>query len=407
MASPPRITQHGDCLFFDYLHQYVTLQLDRWREIRQDLWCELSVRCYAPGYPQDLLHQGRWNLCSISSREEIARLLKRRYDKADWPDIIEGTARRALEIRRQLPPVIRLNEVETPDQVAWRLEGWIPEHGVTLLFGDGGIAKSTLGLAIAACVESGQPFLGIPVVQGHVLYLDYETDSRVMARRLRAIARGFDMTPPAVHYLSGTRPLVDWADDLKTLCAREGVQFLILDSLGYAGAALNEAEPVIATYRALQNLRLPVLAIHHVAKHAGGTTPYGSVYHRNSARSAIEMRREEDASRDRLVVGWFDSKLNDGKPQRPLGIELRYVGDALNLVRADIRGVPGLADRLPTSTKIRAALERQPLRPEEIREETGLPQGTVRSTLKRMASRGEIMRLDSGKYALLDRKHDE
>ena len=54
------------------------------------------------------------------------------------------------------------------------IDGLFPERSLGLVIGDSGLGKSPLLYQAAICVAMGTPFLGHPVRQGRVLYLDYE-----------------------------------------------------------------------------------------------------------------------------------------------------------------------------------------------------------------------------------------
>lgn len=406
MASRYTATWAGDALLVDFHDDLIYVSLDRWREQRGDAWCEVRFRCRAPGYPENL-HQSRWNVASMSQRDALVRVLRKRYDKADWADLIETLARVALEERRQGVPVVLLNEVAVEDtSPRWRLDGWVTESGVTLIYGDGGSAKSTVAMALACCIEAGLPFLGLKTRRGHVLYVDYETDEGQQARRLALIAAGLGIPAPAIDYTKAVVPLAEWAPDLKAKVIARKVSCVVIDSLGYAGAALVEAEPVIAVYRALHSLGVPVVALHHVAKHADGATPYGSVYNRNSARSVIEMRRQSDEGGDVLYAAWYHTKLNDGRPQRPMGMKIEFGSTKTSIQRADIRDAPDLVARLPMADRALDVLRDGPLSAKDLGDLLECSPGTLRQTLRRLKSKNKVVRLQNGSWALADLRHE-
>ena len=64
------------------------------------------------------------------------------------------------------------------DKGVFVIDDLIAEGSVNLGLGNSGIGKSPLCYQMALCVASGKPFLGHPVKQGRVLYLDYENDTR-------------------------------------------------------------------------------------------------------------------------------------------------------------------------------------------------------------------------------------
>ena len=65
----------------------------------------------------------------------------------------------------------RARELGTGKQI---IEGVLPEATLGILVGDSGLGKSPLLYQAAVCVAAGVPFLGCPVNQGRVLYLDFE-----------------------------------------------------------------------------------------------------------------------------------------------------------------------------------------------------------------------------------------
>jgi AAA domain-containing protein len=54
------------------------------------------------------------------------------------------------------------------------IQGLLPERALGIVVGDSGIGKSPLLYQAGICIAAGIPFLGHPVNQGRVLYLDFE-----------------------------------------------------------------------------------------------------------------------------------------------------------------------------------------------------------------------------------------
>lgn len=83
-----------------------------------------------------------------------------------------------------LPQLKRKWAIYTPGELKQRtlelggrtfvVDGLVPDRSIVLVVGDSGLGKSPLLYQAALCVASGIPFLGRPVRQGRVLYLDYE-----------------------------------------------------------------------------------------------------------------------------------------------------------------------------------------------------------------------------------------
>ncbi len=154
-------------------------------------------------------------------------------------------------------------------------------------------------------------------------------------------------------------------------------------------------------------LDIPTEAVHHIAKNADGTTPYGSVYHRNSPRSAIEVRKEQDED-GTLFLALFHTKLNDGIPHPPLGVKVTRTEDAILIAPADVlRETATLAARFPLSFRIEHHLRADALYPEDLARLLPAKLDTVERTLRRLKTKERVTRLDDGRYGLADQRHQE
>src|SRR5215211_711844 len=127
------------------------------------------------------------------------------------------------------------------------IQGIIPKGFPTSIFGEGGIAKSTIALHMCMSIASGKKqWLGYPIDQpSSCLFVDFELDREEQGTRAQRIAKGMGIeVPEDLHYLwaSGFRfsevfPLIlEAVDEL-------GVWVVALDSLGMAleGDALKGA----------------------------------------------------------------------------------------------------------------------------------------------------------------------
>ena len=80
--------------------------------------------------------------------------------------------------------VHKRHHIFTPDELSQRagelknleylIDGLIPKQGISITVGDSGLGKSPLLYQGAICVAAGMPFLGRPIRQGPVLYMDCE-----------------------------------------------------------------------------------------------------------------------------------------------------------------------------------------------------------------------------------------
>jgi RecA-family ATPase len=118
------------------------------------------------------------------------------------------------------------------------IQGIFPKGFPTSIYGEGGIAKSTIALHMCMSIASGRKeWLGHPIEgRSPCLYADFELDREEQGTRGERVARGMGIeVPDDLHYLwaSGFRfsevfPLsLEAVDEL-------GVRVVALDSLGMA-----------------------------------------------------------------------------------------------------------------------------------------------------------------------------
>jgi AAA domain len=80
---------------------------------------------------------------------------------------------------------VRFSEIEVPGPRRYLLRDFVLAAYVTLLYGDGGVAKSLLALALAVAVAGdSKEWLGREVESCSVLYMDFELDSEEQTRRV-------------------------------------------------------------------------------------------------------------------------------------------------------------------------------------------------------------------------------
>ncbi len=261
----------------------------------------------------------------------------------DWNAVLEDVCQQVVAAENRPLRLTRL----TPDMASsteFLVPGLLPKGKPTILYGAGGTGKSAFAAALTICLELGKPFLGLPVIQSKVLYLDWETDEGDIAFRMNAAARGMGLTEaPPVNYVSLVRPIEDQTAQLAALVAQECVDVVIIDSVGMAMASAKDgadaSDGAIRFFRALRSLKASVLAIDHISGedvrrgNKGAPKPYGSVYKWNSARNAFEIRVSDDTNPERLVLKHRKSNLGPKSPDAHIlyqwsGDEVRFSVDA-------------------------------------------------------------------------------
>jgi len=198
--------------------------------------------------------------------------------------------------------LIKLSEQPKPTaKREWLLDRAIPLNFPSLIYADGGIGKSYLGLlwAILATL-GGQIFLNLKFsnTKFKVLFLDFELDISEITRRAYQIASGLNLSklPEHLYYQAPGMSLPRFMSTLKQLIKKYKIDFIIIDSIGAGGVDPLEQNSVIEFFNATRNLGITSLLIDHQAKlqsqdNYNQKTAFGSVYKFNLSRSVFQLAR--------------------------------------------------------------------------------------------------------------------
>jgi phage/plasmid primase-like uncharacterized protein/archaellum biogenesis ATPase FlaH len=181
--------------------------------------------------------------------------------------------RKPAQEHKQIPKLRTGAEIRNLDiKMEWLIEGIIPKGAVSLLFGRGGIGKTTLALQICDAIASGGGFLGIPAEKTPVIYVDYENSLAILVDRLKKV---------------GGEQILFWtADDSPAQLDRNPQAYvsllkshpnalLIFDTLRSAQTGdENESRSmalVMQTLRRLRDQGATVILLHHTRKGSDST----------------------------------------------------------------------------------------------------------------------------------------
>lgn len=229
-----------------------------------------------------------------------------------------------------------------PEPVHWLWRDRIPLGRITMIEGDGGVAKSWLTMDIAAHVTTGRPFYpdGSKCPQGNVIIVSAEDDpAEVIVPRL--IGQQADLTKvkavSAVNDSDGERPFtLENVDRLELLIQDVSPKLVIIDPIvAYLGSTdMNSAKGVRALLTPLQNIaqkyQLAIIIVRHLNKASEQGAQYrgqGSQDFYSACRSCFQVVPD---SVDRDVRHLVQTKSNLGKWATTL--EYTLVNDHIEFV---------------------------------------------------------------------------
>src|SRR5829696_1521852 len=278
------------------------------------------------------------------------------------------------------------------------IRGIFPKGFPTSIYGEGGIAKSTIALHMCMSIASSQKeWLGYPIDQpSPCLYVDFELDREEQGTRAERIAKGMGIeVPDDLHYLwaSGFRfsevfPLIlEAVDEL-------GVRVTALDSLGMAleGDALKGAV-IIDFFRdridQLKRRGVSVLIVDHQSGLRPGESyqnkaQYGSVYKGYLSRSRLQLELDErNEAGTRVIVR--QNKTNFGAPQVPFVVRTLFEEERIVLSREALSEEDLREECVLNATdRVLLSLLDGPSYPADLQEKTNLAGvGNIITKLKR------------------------
>ena len=285
--------------------------------------------------------------------------------------------------------------------VKFIVPGYIPE-GLTLLAGKPKQGKSWLCLDIAVAISSGRYVLGdVPCEEGDVLYLALEDNGRRLQERLHKLLPEREW-PRRLTFELVSKPLDDGGLDplCKWITRAESPRLLIVDVFAkIRGKSDNRDTLHSADYKAVMGLHdlasehgIAVIIVHHLRK-MGSDDPFdtisGSTGFTGACDTMLVLKRTSEG-----VVLYGTGRDIEGFEKaikfNPDTCRWTVRGDASDVLRSEQRG------------KILLALEEstEPMKPQDIADETGMKSTNVRQMLLRMAKDGNVEKAGRGIYQL-------
>jgi hypothetical protein len=330
---------------------------------------ELCVRCDLPGAlpvgNDKNLNIADFNFSSARARQDRAKLLAQRANTGnhlDWFGLMEEFSQKVLEADRAGQPAVDLRTLPAPAaEDTLNVEGlYLLRRHPTILFGDGGAAKSYLGLYLAGRLAER----GIQVA-----LFDWELAGEDHRDRL---GRLFPDGMPRILYARCERPLVYDVDRLRRIVRENAIDYIIYDSVAFACDGPPEAAEVAGRYfRAARQIGGGSLHIAHISKGENADQkPFGSAFWHNGARSTWYVQRASgDSNSDTISIGLLNRKANLGRLRPPVGFTITFTDDRTTFRRSDVADSPELAGLLTVRQRMAALLRKGAMMPEAIAEE--------------------------------------
>ncbi|MEN6644705.1 MAG: AAA family ATPase [Armatimonadia bacterium] len=332
----------------------------------------------------------------------------------DWNGLIAQGFASIVTRWRDGAETVSMADVPEPDAPRYQISDFLLDQQTTLLAADGNTGKSYFALAVALSCVTGNPLLGgrlTPIRTCPVLYVDWETDQHIQSERTHRICRGMGLmaVPQDLHYMRAFRSIADMIRPIKRKAAEIEAGLVIIDSIGPAcGAELEKSDVALRAMNAVNELYPATrLVIAHVSKasrdvKASDRTAFGSIFFQNVPRSVWAMQRTQMDDADEVDCALMHTKCNIGKRFSPIAYRMCFHDAEPSTVEfqaARIEDNAELVDHARLEIRIRVLLrdEAHPLSAPEIAKQLETSGSSIRGTLKRMLSAGQVVKFAAGR----------
>jgi hypothetical protein len=320
----------------------IHFQFSRVIERGEDIYGMLQIATLGfPGHADGVIFDDRIILTGERSKPACAKTCARRIPEwPSWPDLIDDACRL---VRRNLAlgePFVDLAEGDVEPVPPWLIEPFMRQDEHALLFGTGGTGKSTVALALMACLSVGVSRWGFTVGEiAKVGYVDFEDSEDNLRRRLEALRQGLELpTRPSVFYKRGESSLAACAESLGRQCAERDIEGLVIDSAGMAcGAEPEAADSANGYFRALRGLpiRWSLTIAHQPKDKERSMMPFGSVFWWNNPRMIWKATAMSKEGSDHLDIGLIHRKANNGRFEKSIGLHLVYRDGSVTINKSE------------------------------------------------------------------------
>src|SRR5215217_1766143 len=261
-----------------------------------------------------------------------------------------------------------------------------PTSFPTSLYGEGGIAKSIVGLYMLIRISAGMGNCFGFRIQDQVpcLYVDFELDREEQGTRAGKLAAclGIEI-PDNLHYLwAAGHETSDVFAEVRKAIRRFGIRVVCIDSVRLAiEGDTTSGKDVIKFFRhsigRLQRLGAAVLLIDHQSGLRPGEkyqdkSQYGSVYKGYMSRSRLQLQLDESDT-DHVTVLMRQNKTNFAAKIAPFKIRIEFKTSAISLKREELEEEELRTEQsLNATDRVLLALLDTPAVPDKIRELTGI-----------------------------------
>lgn len=290
---------------------------------------------------------------NVGRREERERMVNAIYNKPEFKQLLDGAdypkTRMSLDLLAFQGGLwtVELGAQE-PRKRGGSLERRGPEFVIkpfaikdagTILFAPPGAGKSWIGYILAVCVDAGISRFW-PIEQTPALIVNLERGAESVDNRIGDVNEALGQPRDRALFRLDKRgaAFTDVVDGVQRIVQREGIGFVVVDSLSRMGLGkMIDDDVANKGMDALNGLKTTWLVLAHTPR-ADATHTYGSQMFDAAADLTVQLMSDDKTKKDVLGLGLRLDKRNDVGPQEPYQLALEFDNLGLTRIRRAMQG---------------------------------------------------------------------
>lgn len=357
-----------------------------------------------------LLHTAKANLLSTPTMGQIGKRMAQHSEDIPWQQVLTYISSHTMEsLRRGEQGVVIEPDIQNIQHPGYFIEPVILRGVPSVIYGDKGVNKTTLALALLGIIANGDtesPIEFIATGKTNVGMLDWESNQQLASYTLARLIKGQTTQPFRLPYLRCKQPLADDIDHIANFISDHHINLILIDSLGQAAGSdkFDSAGKGAALkfFECLRQLNITSLIIAQNAKNENDSkkTIYGSTYYTYYARNIFELKgKDDEIDNDQAHLVLLHQEANYSKKYPPMGFCIDYTDTSISISRE----APTLSDFLAKVSQTKELLEFLKDGAKSVKAistNLGLSDNRTRVLLSRTKKRKLTTDLGSGMWAL-------
>ena len=354
-------------------------------------------------YPQTTL-----NFNAAQSRTRLAKTLHDLDGAHEWLAIMNQLSLLVVNLARKGEPVQELWTNDNVPELEFLVEPIVIKGVPNVIFGEKGVAKSTLTLVLYICLilpwEDNPLGLTTPSRSIKTLILDYELPGAIAQRNAKRIQEGMNLPFFPLYHRRCSMPLASEIEQIANHIADIKAEVILIDSLARAsGGELNKTEPATSFFEALDRLKVTTLITAQTSKdiETKRKSIFGSTLFTYYARNIFELRKDESLTENAIDVTLIHRYSNLTKLYNPIGLRLSY-GPYTTEIQRGSANVVELMAKVNIKKAILKSLESRAMTAEEVAEALDIKKATIQVRLSDLLKLKKVVKLGDAKWGLVN-----